>query len=69
MADRRAVLGRLSAAFGAARQIWLGATGGHAYEAYRRHRLAAHPGEPVPGRAEFEARIASRRYDGVSRCC
>ena len=39
------------------------------YEAYVRHREAAHPGEPVMTRAQFYAERAEKRFGGVSRCC
>jgi uncharacterized short protein YbdD (DUF466 family) len=39
------------------------------YENYLRHRVEAHPGEPVMSRAEFCAERAEKRFGGVSRCC
>ena len=53
----------------AAREIWSGATGEYAYEAYREHRAKAHPGCAVASRAEYERQIKLKRYEGISRCC
>ena len=54
---------------GAAREVWSGATGGHGYEAYRRHQALAHPERPVLTRADYEKLMLAKRYDGISRCC
>lgn len=70
MADRNPAVApawrRIAAAAG---QIWCGATGAQAYDAYLRHHARAHPGEPPLGRGQFERRAAERRYEGISRCC
>jgi uncharacterized short protein YbdD (DUF466 family) len=52
--------------------LWRGLralTGDDAYERYRSHAAARHPGEPVMTRRAFVADEQRRRWSGVSRCC
>jgi uncharacterized short protein YbdD (DUF466 family) len=44
-------------------------TGDDAYERYRDHQLACHPGGRLLDRRAFCAEEQRRKWSGVSRCC
>ena len=44
-------------------------SGDDAYERYRAHHSAAHPGEPELSRKAFFKREQERKWNGVRRCC
>jgi uncharacterized short protein YbdD (DUF466 family) len=44
-------------------------SGDDAYERYRAHQLACHPGTLVLDRRSFCAEEQRRKWSGVSRCC
>jgi uncharacterized short protein YbdD (DUF466 family) len=44
-------------------------SGDDAYEQYVAHLRVAHPGQAMPGRAEFYRQRESEKWSGVQRCC
>jgi uncharacterized short protein YbdD (DUF466 family) len=44
-------------------------SGDDAFERYRAHQLACHPGAALMSRGEFYAHEQRRKWSGVSRCC
>ncbi len=49
---------------------WLRAVSGDdAYERYRRHHAARHPGAVLLDRRAFYEETQRRKWSGVSRCC
>jgi uncharacterized short protein YbdD (DUF466 family) len=61
----RAVRARLATLWCWIRQL----SGDDAFERYRAHQLACHPGATPMDRAEFYAHEQRRKWSGVSRCC
>jgi uncharacterized short protein YbdD (DUF466 family) len=52
--------------------LWRGVrevSGDDAYERYRAHLAACHPGEPPLTRRAFYDESQRRKWSGVSRCC
>jgi len=52
--------------------LWRGLralSGDDAYERYRAHHAAHHPGEPLLSRRAFCAQATQRKWSSVSRCC
>jgi uncharacterized short protein YbdD (DUF466 family) len=46
---------------------WL--NGDTAYVRYCAHLHRAHPGAPLPSRADFHRAETERRWNGIRRCC
>jgi uncharacterized short protein YbdD (DUF466 family) len=66
----QALLG--SAAVRGARLAWAWlreVSGDDAYERYRCHHAACHPGEPVLERRAHYEQAQRHKWSGVSRCC
>jgi uncharacterized short protein YbdD (DUF466 family) len=59
----------LRRALAALRDIWVGAAGTNAYEAYLAHLRAHHPDTSPPSRAQFARQDLDERWEGVRRCC
>lgn len=53
----------------AGRDLWLGVSGQHAYDAFVAHCRTHHPDRAVPSREEFFRRDFVERWNGVRRCC
>jgi uncharacterized short protein YbdD (DUF466 family) len=54
---------------GVVRDILRGATGSDSYERYCAHLASAHPGTPIPSRAEHFRACTEARWHGLRRCC
>ena len=55
-----------------ARSVWAllrSASGDDAYERYRAHQTARHPGEAPLSRRAFYEEAQRRKWSGISRCC
>ena len=61
----RSLRPRLAALWHTLREL----TGDDAYERYRSHVSARHPGEPVITRRAFCRDAEQRKWSGVNRCC
>jgi uncharacterized short protein YbdD (DUF466 family) len=64
----RAVV-RLLAGMRAAWRTLRSACGDDAYERYRAHQAARHPGEAPLSAGAFYEETQRRKWSGVSRCC
>ena len=60
-----ALRARLGALWGWVRRL----SGDDAFERYRAHQLADHPGAAPMSRGEFYAHEQRRKWSGVNRCC
>lgn len=69
MAEPTRILRLVRTVWSGCTDVFAGAMGSRAYDAYVAHCRERHPDRPLPTREEFFRRDLSERWDGVRRCC